>query len=171
MSREYLGRVVRRVWTVWAAEQADCKPAWVAPWEELPEPQREVDRRIGQTLFALGVEDTLTVVREVLEEYRVRARRPLEAPRGRQRERSRAHAMLELLDAIELTLTTGEIAAEPAPSPSSPCAERRRPHHPSGISEASGRPAGDGAPAGPTEATPAQDVRHRLERDRAGGPS
>lgn len=32
------------------------KPSWVAPWEELSESDREVDRRIGEALYRRGVE-------------------------------------------------------------------------------------------------------------------
>lgn len=52
--REALGRVVRRVWIEWALEQPEPKPSWLVEWEDLPEPDREVDRRIGERLFARG---------------------------------------------------------------------------------------------------------------------
>jgi hypothetical protein len=45
--REALGRLVRRVWTDWALEQADPKPSWLDTWSELDDGQREVDMRIG----------------------------------------------------------------------------------------------------------------------------
>lgn len=32
----------------WAREQPNPKPSWLVPWEELSEPEREVDRRIGE---------------------------------------------------------------------------------------------------------------------------
>ncbi len=45
--REFLGQLVRCVWVEWAREQPDPKPHWLSPWEDLSEPMREVDRRIG----------------------------------------------------------------------------------------------------------------------------
>ena len=45
--RESLGRLVRETWVAWAREQDDPKPHWLSAWEELDEPMREVDRRIG----------------------------------------------------------------------------------------------------------------------------
>ena len=45
---DYLGQIVRNVWVRWAKEQPDCKPEWIAPWEDLPERIKDVDRRIGE---------------------------------------------------------------------------------------------------------------------------
>ncbi len=55
LRREAAGRLVREVWVVWAADQDDPKPHHLAPWDELGEGDREVDRRIGETL--LGIRD------------------------------------------------------------------------------------------------------------------
>lgn len=52
--RELVGRSVRQVWVEWAAEQADPKPSWLLPWEELDDGQKEVDMRIGAALFEAG---------------------------------------------------------------------------------------------------------------------
>jgi hypothetical protein len=54
--REFVGKLVRRVWVGWAKEQPNPKPSWLVPYEELPEPDKEVDRRIGETvaMFAVG---------------------------------------------------------------------------------------------------------------------
>lgn len=49
--RERLGRVVRDAWVAWAKEQPDPKAEWLDPWEALPEPMKEVDRRIGQAVM------------------------------------------------------------------------------------------------------------------------
>lgn len=54
IDREELGRVVREVWMEWAREQPDPKPSWLTPWDGLSEPDREVDRRIGEALFNEG---------------------------------------------------------------------------------------------------------------------
>jgi hypothetical protein len=50
IDREALGRLVRDEWIAWAKEQPNPKRSWLLPWEELPEPDREVDRRIGERL-------------------------------------------------------------------------------------------------------------------------
>jgi len=51
---EHLGREVRRIWEKWAKEQFFQKISWTVPWDELSEPEREVDRRIGSWLWRLG---------------------------------------------------------------------------------------------------------------------
>ncbi len=48
---ESLGRRVREVWIAWATEQANPKPSWLVPWDELDELQKEVDRRIGLAIW------------------------------------------------------------------------------------------------------------------------
>ena len=52
---ETLGRRVREVWVIWAKEQMgidpDPKLHWLTPWDELDEPSKEVDRRIGLALW------------------------------------------------------------------------------------------------------------------------
>lgn len=52
--REALGRAVRAEWMAWAQEQPRPKPSWLVPWDELAEPDREADRRIGERLYGLG---------------------------------------------------------------------------------------------------------------------
>jgi hypothetical protein len=52
--RDMLGRLVREEWIKWAKEQPNPKPSWLVPWEELSEPDREVDRRIGVRLAGFG---------------------------------------------------------------------------------------------------------------------
>lgn len=53
--REYLGRLVRKEWIKWAREQPSPKASWLVPWEGLSEPDKEVDRRIGERLYSVGV--------------------------------------------------------------------------------------------------------------------
>lgn len=53
--RESLGRIVRTVWIEWAREQPNPKPTWLQPWEELTEPEREVDRRIGERIASMAL--------------------------------------------------------------------------------------------------------------------
>jgi hypothetical protein len=48
--REALGRRVREVWIAWAKEQPAPKASWLVLWDQLSEPDREVDRRIGETI-------------------------------------------------------------------------------------------------------------------------
>ena len=55
LSREDLGRRIREVWVRWAREQAEPKPSWLLSWEDLDDGQREVDMRMGEALFALGM--------------------------------------------------------------------------------------------------------------------
>lgn len=54
LDREALGQKVREVWIQWAHEQSNPKASWLMPWEGLSEPDREVDRRIGEELAAIG---------------------------------------------------------------------------------------------------------------------
>lgn len=48
--RDTLGRLVRQAWMLWANEQPDPKPSWLVPYDDLPEPDREADRRIGEAI-------------------------------------------------------------------------------------------------------------------------
>jgi hypothetical protein len=50
--RDALGRQVREAWVEWAREQPLIKPSWVVPYDELSEPDKEADRRIGDALTA-----------------------------------------------------------------------------------------------------------------------
>lgn len=51
---ESMGRKVREVWIGWAKERPEPKASWLMPWEELSEPDKDVDRRIGRVLWELG---------------------------------------------------------------------------------------------------------------------
>ena len=62
MSREHLGRLVREEWVTWAREQPNPKASWLAPWEELAEPDREVDRRIGERVAQAALVRQSTLV-------------------------------------------------------------------------------------------------------------
>jgi hypothetical protein len=53
-SRDALGQHVRAVWIAWAREQPNPKPSWLVPWSGLSEPDREVDRMIGEALYKRG---------------------------------------------------------------------------------------------------------------------
>ena len=53
-ARDSLGKMVRAIWIQWAHQQPVCKPHWVTPYEELDEPDKEVDRRIGERVFEAG---------------------------------------------------------------------------------------------------------------------
>ena len=48
--REQLGRFVREAWVRWAETQPNPKPSWLAPYDELSEPDKEADRQIGEAL-------------------------------------------------------------------------------------------------------------------------
>lgn len=56
MKRDELGKLVRDTWVVWASEQTEPKASWLVPWERLPENDREVDRRIGETVFRAAMD-------------------------------------------------------------------------------------------------------------------
>jgi hypothetical protein len=59
-----LGLIVRRVWVDWARKQPNAKLSWLAGWEDLDEPQREVDRLIGEALYVYGYKDGRASERE-----------------------------------------------------------------------------------------------------------
>jgi len=65
--REHLGQQVRLIWIAWAEEQPNPKASWLRPWHGLSEPEREVDRRIGERLYAQGVAERDRLVRDVAE--------------------------------------------------------------------------------------------------------
>lgn len=48
--RDTLGRLVREAWVRWAQTQPNPKPSWLAPYDELSEPDKEADRQIGETI-------------------------------------------------------------------------------------------------------------------------
>jgi hypothetical protein len=52
VDREALGRLVRDVWIAWAREQpdVDAHRSWLVGWGDLPERDREVDRRIAEAV-------------------------------------------------------------------------------------------------------------------------
>jgi hypothetical protein len=48
--RDTLGRLVREAWVRWAQTQPNPKPTWLAPYDDLPEPDKEADRQIGEAI-------------------------------------------------------------------------------------------------------------------------
>lgn len=65
--RERLGRDVRLEWIAWAKTQPDPKPSWLVPWSGMSEPDREVDRRIGERIYAIGAKATIAAQQAELE--------------------------------------------------------------------------------------------------------
>ncbi len=61
MMRELLGKRVRSCWVQWAREQPNPKPSWLLPWDKLSEPDREVDRRIGEELYRIGQQNPVNM--------------------------------------------------------------------------------------------------------------
>jgi hypothetical protein len=55
--RDDLGREVRAAWVSWAERQPNPKPSWLAPYDDLSEPDKEADRIIGERLYRLGMMD------------------------------------------------------------------------------------------------------------------
>ena len=70
--RERLGRRVREVWIAWAREQPAPKPSWLVPWEQMTEPDKEVDRRIGAAIWGDCIEENAAAIAEY-ELRRIRA--------------------------------------------------------------------------------------------------
>jgi len=64
LDREALGRHVRTVWIEWAREQPNPKASWLQSWEQLTEPEREVDRRIGEAIARLVLSSSSTAPTE-----------------------------------------------------------------------------------------------------------
>jgi len=56
IDRDILGQEVRAEWVAWAREQPNPKAAWLEDWNQLDDADREVDRRIGERLFRMGVD-------------------------------------------------------------------------------------------------------------------
>lgn len=48
--RDTLGRMVREAWVRWALTQPEPKASWLAPYDELAEPDKEADRQIGEAI-------------------------------------------------------------------------------------------------------------------------
>jgi hypothetical protein len=48
--RDVLGRIVREAWVAWASGQANPKPYWLLPYDELRECEKEADRQIGEAV-------------------------------------------------------------------------------------------------------------------------
>lgn len=61
--REHLGMIVREEWIAWANEQPSPKPSWLVPWDGLSEPDKEVDRRIGERLYREGMGEAVSLLR------------------------------------------------------------------------------------------------------------
>lgn len=61
--REALGRIVREVWIKWAQEQPNPKPSWLVPYDQLSEPDKDVDNRIGERLFREGIRSLVATYR------------------------------------------------------------------------------------------------------------
>ena len=64
MTPDDLGRLVRKTWVEWAHGQPAPKSSWLMPWEDLPEPDREVDRRIGVAVVVAVLRETAEAMLE-----------------------------------------------------------------------------------------------------------
>lgn len=54
MDRDELGRLVHDIRVAFCRAKGDTNPAHLVGWEELDEDDREIDRRIGETLYDKG---------------------------------------------------------------------------------------------------------------------
>ena len=63
-TRDRLGRRVREIWIVWAREQPNQKASWLVPYDDLTEPEKEVDRRIGAAIWGDCVAGFSSVIAE-----------------------------------------------------------------------------------------------------------
>lgn len=66
--RERLGQIVRAAWIEWAREQENPKPSWLVEWPELAEPDKEVDRRIGERVEEFVTHALEAQLRQAVEE-------------------------------------------------------------------------------------------------------
>lgn len=67
IARDRGGRIVRAAWDAWAREQPDVNdhPSWTVPYDDLPERDREVDRRIYEACRADVTDRTARKIRDV----------------------------------------------------------------------------------------------------------
>jgi hypothetical protein len=49
-TRDQLGSFVREAWIRWAKKHPNPKPAWLVPYHELSEIDKEADRQIGEAI-------------------------------------------------------------------------------------------------------------------------
>jgi hypothetical protein len=64
-NREELGKAVRKIWIEWAKQQPVIKESWLYTWENLSEPDKEVDRQIGEHIYNLAIDDAEEVPQEM----------------------------------------------------------------------------------------------------------
>jgi hypothetical protein len=66
--RERLGKIVRSVWIKWAKEQPHPKESWLVDWNALSESDKEVDRRIGETIWSIALPSSHSLCQEETKE-------------------------------------------------------------------------------------------------------
>jgi len=59
INREELGQLVRKIWVDFCKEIGDTKSSHIAPWEELNENDKEVDRRIGEEIAKFTIKNIM----------------------------------------------------------------------------------------------------------------
>jgi hypothetical protein len=59
--REELGKIVREEWVKWCLETRhhNGDESKIAPWDEMPEKIREVDRRIGEAVARYAIDEEM----------------------------------------------------------------------------------------------------------------
>ena len=53
LDRDLLGYAVRQTQAAWARRQVQADPSWLVPYDDLPEEQKEADRRAGEAVSAM----------------------------------------------------------------------------------------------------------------------
>ena len=65
MNTEKLGMIVRETWVKWAREQPVIREHWTDLWDQLSEPNKEVDRRIGAAIYAQAIQDAADLINDM----------------------------------------------------------------------------------------------------------
>ena len=70
--RDQGGKLVRDTWITWAKEQPNPKPSWLIEWEDLNEPDKEVDRRIYDAISSLSAqrESSIEINRKISSKWK-----------------------------------------------------------------------------------------------------
>lgn len=62
---ERIGKLVRDTWIAWAKEQPNPKQSWLVEWDNLPEPDKDVDIRIAVAIWNDAIDAAESVPQEM----------------------------------------------------------------------------------------------------------